>query len=165
MGRGKTILGAAALAAVAALAALSPPRGAGAGEPRNLETRDHLVPGHTESDLQATSFEPLNSGGTPASGITRREREIVESFLTGGRGSIAAWQQSLERLPPGIRDSLTPGQPLPPGVQGRELPPSLANELPPRGGSRWMAVGYSLVLLDDGSGLIQAVWPNAFDIY
>lgn len=118
-----------------------------------------------QNDEQSYQFEPLNSGGGSSRGISRQEREIVQNYISGGRGSIAAWQSNLERLPPGTNDELQPGAPLPPGVTPHGLPNALQGALPPRREEDWMVAGYNLVLVDRETGMILDVWPKVFEPY
>jgi hypothetical protein len=118
-----------------------------------------------QNENQSYDFEPLNTGDGASRGISRQEREIVQNYVSGGRGSIAAWQSNLERLPPGINDELQPGAPLPPGIAPHGLPNALEGALPPRRDEDWMVAGYNLVLVDRESGTILDVWPKVFEPY
>lgn len=117
------------------------------------------------SETESFNFQPLNSGEGGNRGITRGERETVQNYVNGGRGSIAAWQSSLERLPPGVEDELQPGADLPPGVQMHGLPNSLEGALPPRRDEAWAVSGYNLLLIDRESGKIVDVWRKVFEPY
>ncbi|MEX0921434.1 MAG: hypothetical protein WD489_06575 [Rhodovibrionaceae bacterium] len=118
-----------------------------------------------QNDTQSYDFQPLNSGEGATRGITRGERETVQNYISGGRGSIAAWQSGLERLPPGVEDSLQPGRELPPGVALHGLPNALEGALPPRREEAWAVSGYNLLLVDRESGVIVDVWPKVFEPY
>lgn len=118
-----------------------------------------------EGDTKAYDFQPLNSGEGATRGITRGERDTVQNYINGGRGSIAAWQSSLDRLPPGTEDELQPGAPLPPGVKIHGLPNSLESALPQRRAESWAVSGYSLLLVDRESGVIIDVWRKVFEPY
>lgn len=110
-------------------------------------------------------FEPLNSGSGATRNISRQEREIVQDYISGGRGSIAAWQSNLERLPPGANDELQPGAPMPPGIAPHGLPSALESALPRRRDEDWRVAGYNLLLIDRESGKIIDVLPKIFEPY
>jgi Ni/Co efflux regulator RcnB len=65
-------------------------------------------------------------------------------------------------LPPGIRKKLARGQPLPPGIAKRELPPTLLQRLPVRAGYEWRAVGTDVVLYSIASGMVDQVLRDVF---
>ena len=65
-------------------------------------------------------------------------------------------------LPPGIRKKLARGQPLPPGIAKRDLPPALLQRLPVRAGYEWRAVGTDVVLYSIASGVVDQILRDVF---
>lgn len=83
------------------------------------------------------------------------ELAAVQGWLGANPGFQA------QPLPPGMRNRLARGKPLPPGIARRALPPDLLGRLPPRPGYDYALVGASLVLIELATGVVAALLADA----
>jgi hypothetical protein len=84
------------------------------------------------------------------------ELNNVQLWLGGNPGFVA------QPLPPGMRNRLAQGKPLPPGIARRTVPPGLLSTLPAYPGYEYAIIGTSLVLLAVGTGIVSAILSDAF---
>lgn len=84
------------------------------------------------------------------------ERGIVQTWM-GGNPTFTA-----QALPPGMRNRLAQGKPLPPGIARGAVPPDVLAGLPVYPGYEYAMLGTSLALLSLGTGTISSLLPNAF---
>jgi hypothetical protein len=103
---------------------------------------------------QGGGGNPGRGGPPPRIGTT--ELGTVQVWLGGNPGFVA------QPLPPGMRNRLAQGKPLPPGIARRAVPPGLLVGLPVYPGYEYAVIGTSLVLLAVGTGVVAAILSNAF---
>lgn len=89
------------------------------------------------------------------------------SLGTPDRGTVQGWLQlnpgfSVQPLPPGMRNRLAQGKPLPPGIARRTLPPDLLLRLPRHPGHDYALLGATLVLIEASTGLVSSILADAF---
>lgn len=82
---------------------------------------------------------------------------MVRSWHRDNRG----WRPHAR--PPGYRERLRRGYPVPRGVAWRPLPPGLLGRLPAYRGHGWYAVGPDVVLVAFATGLVVSVLYDAFE--
>ncbi len=83
------------------------------------------------------------------------------------RGTVQGWLQlnpgySVQPLPPGMRNRLAQGKPLPPGIARRAVPPDLLLRLPRYPGYEYVLLGATLVLIEASTGLVSSILSDAF---
>lgn len=66
-------------------------------------------------------------------------------------------------LPPGIRQNLQRGKPLPPGIAKQQLDSRLVSRLPYHEGYEWLRVGTDLVQVSVSTRVINDVLNDVFD--
>ncbi len=95
-------------------------------------------------------------GGGPRPSIGGTERSTVQLWLGGNPGFVA------QPLPPGMRNRLAQGKPLPPGIARRQVPPDLLGRLPRYPGYDYVLIGTSLVLIELSTGFVSGILADAF---
>jgi hypothetical protein len=83
------------------------------------------------------------------------ELNIIQSWLGTNPGFAA------QPLPPGMRNRLARGKPLPPGIARRTLPPDLLGLLPAKAGHEYAMVGATLALVQVGTGIVAGLLTDA----
>ena len=97
----------------------------------------------------------------PADGQTDRidiDEQLIRSIFRDNRELAGP----ADNLPPGIRNNLSRGKPLPPGI-AKQLDPRLTRNLPQYSGYDWRRTGEDAVLVNVTTGIVQAIINNAFD--
>jgi hypothetical protein len=110
--------------------------------------------GNSGSQGNAAGASPGRGGPPPRLGTS--ELNSVQVWLGGNPGFTA------QPLPPGMRNRLAQGKPLPPGIARRAVPPGLLAGLPVYPGYEYAMVGTSLVLMAVGTGIVSAILSDAF---
>lgn len=91
-------------------------------------------------------------GGRPgrqAPSLGPSEAALVQGWLSANPGFAG------QSLPPGMRNRLAKGKPLPPGIARRTLPADLALRLPRYPGHDYLMVGATVVLVEAATGLVR----------
>lgn len=95
-------------------------------------------------------------GGGQRPSLGAEERATVQGWLQPNPGFSA------QPPPPGMRNRLAQGRPLPPGIARRALPPDLLLRLPRHPGHDDALPGATLVLIESSTGLVAAILADAF---
>lgn len=95
-----------------------------------------------------------NQGGGGAS-LGGTELAIIRTWLGANPGFAA------QPLPPGMRNRLERGKPLPPGIARRALPPTLLGQLPARPGYQYGYIGGTVVLIEIATGVVAGLLADA----
>lgn len=121
-------------------------------------------------------------GGNPGNGAGRERGNGIGGKAGGGNserggppplmgttelGTVHAWlgvnpSFITQPLPPGMRNWLAQGKPLPPGIARRAVPPGLLGGLPAYPGYEYAIVGTNLVLLAVRTAVVSAILSDAF---
>ncbi|MCC2595702.1 anti-virulence regulator CigR family protein [Pusillimonas sp. MFBS29] len=80
-------------------------------------------------------------------------REYALDFGLGGYST----------LPPGIRENLARGKPLPPGIAKKMVPGSLLGRLPRHPGYEWRVAGTDLILISVATAVVADILYDVFD--
>jgi hypothetical protein len=95
-------------------------------------------------------------GGGARPNLGGSERSTIQLWLGGNPGFVA------QPLPPGMRNRLAQGKPLPPGIARRHVPPDLLGRLPRYPGYDYVLIGTSLVLIELSTGFVSGILADAF---
>lgn len=95
-------------------------------------------------------------GGGARPNLGGTERSTIQLWLGGNPGFVA------QPLPPGMRNRLAQGKPLPPGIARRQVPPDLLARLPRYPGYEYALIGASLVLIEVSTGFVSGILADAF---
>ena len=111
---------------------------------------------HQGADNSASVGGSVSVGGILVSaGIsvsTARQIAIDSGVNFGGYQS----------LPPGIRNNLARGKPLPPGIAKKMAPHGMLGRLPQHAGYEWQVAGTDLILVQIGTAIVSDVLKVVF---
>ncbi|MDP5239894.1 anti-virulence regulator CigR family protein [Uliginosibacterium sp. 31-16] len=71
-------------------------------------------------------------------------------------------QGSFQPLPPGMRNRLAKGKPLPPGIAKKQVPPAMLARLPVHAEHEWLVIGVDLVLVNIRTKIPVDILPGVF---
>lgn len=105
--------------------------------------------------------KPAAGGQMSAAGAGEVQIDIERIRVTIG-DSRSYWTPG-PALPPGVRQNLQRGKPLPPGIAKQQLDSRLVSRLPYHEGHQWVRVGTDLVQVSISTGLVNRVLNDMFN--
>jgi hypothetical protein len=154
------LLGGLLAAWAAPFPALAQPEGRGQGNQGGNRGNDNRGGGNRGNDNRGNGQQggrgDQGRGGGPRPSLGGGELSTIRLWLGANPGFVA------QPLPPGMRNRLAQGKPLPPGIARRQVPPDLLGRLPRYPGHDYALIGTSLVLIELSTGLVSGILADAF---
>lgn len=132
--------------------------------PQQKHSQHEGKPGQGRQGAAPQQGHKAQGGGPkPAAGPSHGDLQVDHERIRVTIGGSRDYWSPGPALPPGIRQNLQRGKPLPPGIAKQQLDQRLVSRLPYHEGYEWLRVGTDLVQVSISTRVINDVLNDVFD--